>query len=65
MARRTPRPEATHEMTLVPLQERCEECGQVLWVANHGHRTVTCLDGLWKLTLVVLKSDPTGLPTLP
>ncbi len=53
MARRTPRPQATHEMTLTPLKERCEECGQFLWVANHGHRTVTRLDGLWKLTIVV------------
>src|SRR5437588_9229704 len=62
MARRTPRPEATHEMTLVPLQERCEECGQLLWVANHGHRTVTCLDGLWKLTLVVRQCIQPGCP---
>ncbi|GAC1639393.1 MAG: hypothetical protein NVS4B9_32220 [Ktedonobacteraceae bacterium] len=53
MARRTPRPQATHEMRLTPLQERCEECDQLLWVANHAHRTVTRLDGLWKLTIVV------------
>jgi hypothetical protein len=53
MARRTPRAQATHEMTLTPLQERCEECGQPLWVAYHAHRTITTLSGLWKLTLVV------------
>ncbi len=53
MARRTPRLEATHEKTLTPLKERCEQCGQPLWVAYHGHRTVTTLSGLWKLTLVV------------
>ena len=53
MARRTPRLEATHEKTLTPLQECCEQCGQPLWVAYHGHRTVTTLSGLWKLTLVV------------
>src|SRR5881275_2441519 len=53
MARRTPRLEATHEKTLTPLKERCEECGQPLWVAYHSHRTVTTLTGLWKLTLVV------------
>lgn len=53
MARRTPRPEATHEKTLTPLKESCEQCGQPLWVAYHGHRTVTTLSGLWKLTLVV------------
>jgi hypothetical protein len=53
MARRTPRLEATHEKTLTPLKEHCEECGELLWVAYHGHRTVTTLSGLWKLTLVV------------
>jgi hypothetical protein len=53
MARRTPRLEATHETTLRPLKDRCEQCGQPLWVAYHRHRTVTTLSGLWKLTLVV------------
>src|SRR2546428_9633526 len=53
MARRTPRPQATQTITLTPLQESCEQCGQPLWVAYHGHRTVTKLDGLWKLTIVV------------
>src|SRR5437764_13450923 len=53
MARRTPRPEATYEKTLIPLQEHCEQCGQLLWVAHHSHRTVFTLSGLWRLTLVV------------
>src|SRR5439155_8716533 len=53
MARRTRRLEATHEKTLTPLKASCEQCGQPLWVAYHGHRTVTTLSGLWKLTLVV------------
>src|SRR5438270_885962 len=55
MVRRTrpPRPEATHAITLTPLKESCEQCGQPLWVGYHGHRTVTKLDGLWKLTIVV------------
>jgi hypothetical protein len=31
-----------------------------LWVANHGHRTVMMLSGLWKLTLVIRHCiDPT------
>src|SRR5439155_13056795 len=64
MARRSPRLEATHEKTLTPLQERCEQCGQPLWVAYHGHRTVTTLSGLWKLTLLVRESDPAELSTL-
>ena len=50
---RPPRAEATHAITLTPLKESCEQCGQLLWVGYHAHRTVTKLDGLWKLTLVV------------
>src|SRR5947208_6278768 len=53
MARRPPLPEATHEKILTPLKERCEQCGQPLWVANHSHWTVGTLSGLWRLTLVV------------
>jgi hypothetical protein len=53
MARRSIRSEATHTKTLTPLAEQCEQCGQLLWVAYHGHRTVTTLSGLWRLTLVV------------
>src|SRR5437588_4230160 len=50
---RPPRAEARHAITLTPLKESCEQCGQLLWVGYHAHRTVTKLDGLWKLTLVV------------
>jgi Transposase, Mutator family len=53
MKGRTARGEATNEKTLIPLKEQCEQCGQPLWVGYHAHRTVTRLDGLWKLTLVV------------
>src|SRR6266699_1233293 len=53
MARRHPRPQATHEKTLTPLKERCESCSHPLWVAKHSHRTVLMWSGLWKLTLVV------------
>ena len=55
MVRRTrpPRPEATHAIRLTPLKESCQQCGQPLWGGYHGHRTVTKLDGLWKLTMVV------------
>jgi MULE transposase domain len=53
MRGRTARLEATHRMTLIPLKESCEECGEVLWVGYHNHRIVTKLDGLWKLTIVV------------
>src|SRR2546425_4456257 len=62
MARRTPRPQATQTITLTPLQESCEQCGQPLWVGYHGHRTVTKLDGLWKLTLVVRRCMQPACP---
>lgn len=53
MRGRTPRQEATHSIRLTPLKESCEQCGQPLWVGYHGSRTVTRLDGLWKLIIVV------------
>ncbi len=53
MARRSPPPMATQEMTLTPLKEVCEACGQPLWVAYHGHRDVTTLSGQWHLSLVI------------
>ncbi len=53
MRGRTSRQEATHSIRLTPLKESCEQCGQPLWVGYHGARTVTRLDGLWKLTIVV------------
>ncbi len=53
MRGRTPRLEATHAIRLTPLNEWCQQCGHPLWVGYHGSRTVTRLDGLWKLTIVV------------
>ncbi len=65
MARRSARPKAAHEVTLTPLKERCDQCGQFLWVAHHSHRTVAMLSGLWRMTLVVQKSYPAELSALP
>ena len=53
MRGRIPRLEATHAIRLTPLKEACEQCGHPLWVGYHSSRTVTRLDGLWKLTIVV------------
>src|SRR5260370_12064163 len=53
MRGRTRRLEATQSTTLTPMREAWEACGQPLWVGYHTHRTVTKLDGLWKLTIVV------------
>src|SRR5947209_10410625 len=53
MARRTPRPEAKFTITLTPLRQTCEQCGNRLWVAYHCRRKVMTLDGLWQLRVVM------------
>jgi hypothetical protein len=53
MPRRTPRPAATSHRLLEPTHQRCWLCDGPLWVAYHSHRTVTTLEGLIALTLVV------------
>lgn len=54
MARNQPRPQATSEMRLEPLDTRCRACGQKSWVAYHSTRTVdTLFKGLLRLRLVV------------
>ena len=54
--------EQPHTMTLTPLKESCQQCGQLLWVGYHAHRTVTKLDGLWKLTIVVRRCNQPECP---
>ena len=51
MARRQARPRATHEATLDLLEKRCRSCGKPLQMARHGHRKVTTLEGVYRLTL--------------
>jgi hypothetical protein len=53
MARNQPRPEATSEIRLEPLDDRCGVCEGKLWVAYHNARTVATLKGLVRLRLVV------------
>src|ERR1700704_401351 len=53
MARRSPRPEATQHVVLRVLQQVCDGCGEALWVAHHKKRTVTTLEGIYDLRLVV------------
>jgi hypothetical protein len=53
MARNQPRPEAISELRLEPLSDRCGACEGKLWVAYHNARTVTTLEGLVRLKLVV------------
>ncbi len=53
MARNQPRPKAASELRLEPLGDRCRACEGKLWVAYHNARTVTTLEGLVRLRLVV------------
>lgn len=53
MARNQPRPQATSELRLEPLGDLCRACEGKLWVAYHNTRTVTTLEGLVRLRLVV------------
>lgn len=53
MPRQDPRPAATSHRLLEPQHRHCWLCHGPLWVAYHSHRTVTTLEGLVSLTLVV------------
>ncbi len=53
MSRNQPRPEATSELRLEPLEDHCRACAEKLWVSYHNLRTVATLDGLLRLRLVV------------
>src|SRR2546421_8365930 len=53
MARREARPVASREEILRPQRENCVSCGKPLWVAYHNTRTVSTLDGLCRLTVVI------------
>jgi hypothetical protein len=53
MARRTARPQPTHDVDLPALMRRCPECGAALWAAYKTRRIVTTLDGLVRLGLQV------------
>lgn len=59
MSRSQPRPEATSELRLEPLDDHCRACTGKLWVSYHNLRTVNTLDGLVRLRLVVRRCvDP-------
>jgi hypothetical protein len=53
MARNQRRPQATSELKLEPLSDRCLICEEKLWVAYHNARTVATLSGLVRLRLVI------------
>jgi hypothetical protein len=62
MARREPRPAATNHQLLEPQRDRCVACGMALWVAYHGLRTITTLDGVWRLRLRIRRCNNEACP---
>ena len=62
MARRAgrPRPRASAERRLEPNRTRCWGCGGDLWVAYHGRRRLTLLDGVVQFTLVIRRCRATS-----
>lgn len=62
MARTQPRPPATLHRILTPLRIQCAHCDHPLWVAYHTRRTLTTLDGLLRLTLIVRHCPDSSCP---
>src|SRR5258708_29594268 len=55
MARREARPPAQREVRLTPLSKQCVDCGERLWVAYPGQRTLMTFRGFVRLSLVVCR----------
>ena len=53
MARKTARPLPTTECTLAPVATTCPACGRPLHNAYHNHRSLTFLDGVCRLHLLI------------
>ena len=60
MARKRARPSATEQRTLDLLQTTCRVCGSRLQMARHGHRKVTTLQGVYRLTLKLYRCREGG-----
>ncbi len=57
MARKQARPSATNQETLDVLQRTCRACGSRLQMARHGHRKVTTLQGVYRLTVKLYRCE--------
>lgn len=62
MARTQHRSAATSELTLKPLHHHCSICGNTSWVAYHNRRTITSLQGVCRLTLVIRRCQNPQCP---
>ena len=55
MARRTPTPPPTSTCQLAVQHTTCASCGTPLYIAHHTHRTIRRLDGVWRLTMPLMR----------
>jgi hypothetical protein len=55
MARRAPTPPPTVACRLVVQRMTCATCGAPLHVAHHTQRTIRRLDGVWCLTMPLMR----------
>ena len=62
MARRHARPAATRQQTLEPARTSCAHCGTTAHVAYHSRYTVSTLDGLYGLILVMRRCQNVACP---
>ncbi len=60
MTRKQPRPKASQQVVLEPLQITCRACGSQMRMGHHSHRTVTTLQGIMRLTLKVYRCRNTA-----
>lgn len=55
MARRSPLPKASAQLTLAMQRTICTQCHTSLHVAHLTSRTIRRLDGVWRLTLPLMR----------
>ena len=53
MARKRSRDHATGERTLTSQRTHCVACDQMMWIAYHTYRTITTLQGIYHLIILV------------
>src|SRR5215468_7621591 len=60
--RRRPRPKPDRALSLVPVTENCPECQHRLWARYNNFRTITTLDGVLRLTLLIRRCNHPDCP---
>jgi hypothetical protein len=60
--RRRPRPQPDRALSLVPVTQNCPECQHRLWARYNNFRTITTLDGVLRLTLLIRRCNHPSCP---